>query len=303
MRIFQYRIGERDSGRSVYDYLIREQSFSRRSIIQLKKAPDGLLCNGVHTRTVDKLAAGDLLEIHMGEEASPAACSDAFVPVVYEDEDLIAFDKPAGMPCHQAKNHQEDTLANVFAARCLREGGSRPFRAVYRLDKDTSGIVVAAKNTYAAGRLNGKIGKWYLALVQGKPEPAFGIIEAPIRRLHERTTIRLVSPDGQYARTRYQRLATTGGHSLMRVWIDTGRTHQIRVHFSYLGFPLAGDGFYGGSQELLSRHALHCAGVDFLHPVTGKNVYLFSVIHPDMQEALRKTGLNDAAIMKETEPF
>jgi len=284
MRVYTYEISETYSEWTVEAYL-RHIHYSSRVITKLKKSPTGLLLNGEHTRTIDKLRAGDILRLELADETGSEPPADLPAEIVYEDEDLLIYDKPASMPCHPSKRHRQDTLANVFAFYCQAHGLNIPFRQVNRLDKDTTGLTVIAKNEYVSSMLNGKLEKEYLALTEGKfPEPE-GIIDSPIRRLNEISTLRLTAKEGeegaQSAFTRYQAAAygevdlqrypdAPAGHTLLRVWIATGRTHQIRVHCASIGHPLAGDDLYGGSLVLTSQQMLRCYRIRFRHPVTGE---------------------------------
>lgn len=276
------------------EYLRGEQGYSTRTLVKLKHLPLGITCNGQHARTVDRLAAGDLLCCAMEDPPAGLALSQRAVPLLYEDDDLLVYNKPPAMPCHPSNGHYDDTLANVYAARCARLGVEGAFRALNRLDADTTGCVLVACNQYAAARLSGRFEKEYLALLCGELPQAQGVVDAPIlRRDREqlRDITRIVHPDGQRAVTRYTRLAVGGGYSLARFALETGRTHQIRVHMAHLGYPLAGDRLYGGDCTLIGRQALHCGRVDFLHPVTGRPVTVTAPWPDDLRAALRAAGL------------
>ena len=209
-------------------------------------------------RTIDLVWAGDQITLRWPERETTAVPLAVRVPVLYEDESLVVFNKPWDMPCHPVKKHQNDTLGNVFAALCAARGLRFPSGLSAGLDKDTTGIVVVAKDPYTASRLAGGIEKEYLAILCGCPRQRSGTIDAPIRRTSPTHILREVSPDGQRAVTHYEILAEGNGYSLARLWLETGRTHQIRVHMSYLGYPLAGDTWYGGDTKMIGRQALHC---------------------------------------------
>lgn len=283
MRVYTYQITDSFSGWTVESYL-RHIHYSSRVLTKLKKSPTGLLLNGEHIRTVDKISAGDILRLELADEIGSEPPSDLPAEIVYDDDDLLIYDKPALMPCHPSQRHRQDTLANVFAFYCQLHGLAIPFRQVNRLDKDTTGLTVIAKNEYVSSMLNGKLEKEYLALTEGKFSVPEGVIDAPIRRLNEISTLRLPAKEGeegaQSAFTRYQAVAYGGvdlqkypdaptGHTLLRVWIATGRTHQIRVHCASIGHPLAGDDLYGGSLVLTSQQMLRCYRIRFRHPITG----------------------------------
>lgn len=275
-------------GRTVNDFLRRGQGVSYRLIKKLKREapPGGLFRNGASVRTIDPVQTGDRLLLRWREEGESPAASAKTVQVLYEDEALIVFNKPWDMPCHPAKRHQSDTLGNVFAARCAAAGQPLPFRPVNRLDKDTTGIVVAAKNQFAASRLAGQVEKEYLAILCGTLRPPAGTVDAPIGRPDPVHILRQVLPDGQRAVTHYETLAASKNYSLVRLWLETGRTHQIRVHMAHMGHPLAGDALYGGDSRIIGRQALHCAACRFVHPVSKKEVKILAPLHEPFKKAL-----------------
>ncbi len=281
-------------GRTVNDFLRRGQGVSYRLIKKLKREvpPGGIYRNGAHVRTIDPVQTGDQLLLRWREEGAGPAASAETVQVLYEDEALIVFNKPWDMPCHPAKRHQGDTLGNVFAARCAAAGQTLPFRAVNRLDKDTTGIVVAAKNQFAASRLAGQVEKQYLAILCGIPQPPTGTVDAPIGRVDPVHILRQVSPDGQQAITHYETLAAAENYSLVRLWLETGRTHQIRVHMAHIGHPLAGDALYGGDNRIIERQALHCAACRFAHPVSQKEVKILAPLHEPFKKALENAYIS-----------
>lgn len=271
-----FTVPEEWAGRAAGDFLRREKGVSTRLLKQLKKLspPEGICCNGEHIRTVDPVRAGDTVTLIWPEEerVEAALSCTAEVPVLYEDEWLVVFNKPFDMPSHPAKKHQTDTLGNVFAARMAKEGKSQPFRPVNRLDKDTTGIVVAAKDAYTASKLAGKVEKTYIALLCGALPQESGTVDAPIRRVDPVHILREVSADGRRAVTHYRQLQQKDGYTLARFRLETGRTHQIRAHMAFLGCPLAGDALYGGDSTVISRQALHCDWCSFVHPVSGETV-------------------------------
>ena len=213
---------------------------------------------------------------------------------VYDDEDIAVFDKPAGMPVHTSYMHYNDTLENLFAARypdCR-------FHAVSRLDRNTSGLIIAAKHKFAAARLMSDTAyhpeKLYYAVTGKGFTEKFGMsgeIKAPIARENESMIKRVVREDGLYAHTRFRVIRVDGDICLSEVSLVTGRTHQIRVHFAYAGFPLLGDDLYGGDTSRISRQALHCGGIAFRHPVTGEPVSLVSPLPDDISALFDKNSI------------
>lgn len=288
MRIIHYTISEQDSGKKIQDFLRLEHGYSSRAIVKLKQYADGILLNGSHARAIDLLKAGDDLAVCFRERPERSGVghilrSNLSVPLCYQDDDLLIYNKPPFMPVHPSCGHVHDTLCNVFASYCDKLGCDLSFRPVNRLDRDTSGAVVVAKNRYAAAKLAQSCEKQYFGIVCGVPDSLSGTVALPIKREQEEEMRRIVHPDGQPSITHYQVLSYNDTHSFVRFWLETGRTHQIRVHMSSIGHPLLGDTMYGSPSPILNRQALHCGGISFSHPVTG----IFSqVICPLPQDML-----------------
>lgn len=277
MRKIDFVIAQKDSGRTIKDFL-RDFGVSSSLLKKLKHAESGILINGEHARTIDHISSGDTLTINIEDSGTAPTGSDIKINILYEDEDLIAAEKPADMPVHESRNHRGDTLSNAVAEIC---GGA--FRAVYRLDRDTSGIVLIAKNELAAAKLAGKVKKDYYAVACGKIEGG-GVIDLPIRREQESIIKRCVAPDGERAVTHYEALMHSDSYTLLKLNLETGRTHQIRVHLAHTGHPLAGDGLYGGSTDDIARQALHCRDIYFTHPITGKEMHIFCDFPDDFKK-------------------
>lgn len=276
--------------------LLKRLGVSRRLTVKLKRLDGGITRNGERIRTVDTVHAGDMISLLCVDESFLEPGIGLSVPVVYEDERVVVFNKPDGMPVHPSIKHQGDTLGNCFAA--MYPGLT--FRPVNRLDRDTSGLCAVAKSEYAASILSGGISKVYFAVTEGKPVPhdTGNIlikwykaenscrIEAPIGRAGESIIRREVRSDGQYAATEYTILRSDGRHSLVRVLPETGRTHQIRVHFSSVGHPLAGDDLYGGSLACCRTQALHCGEMSFRNG-SGKMVHLSCEMRKNMVSIIK----------------
>ena len=282
MRRIDYSVGARYDGKKLYSFLKSEAKLSSKLIRSLKQKEDGLLINGVHARTIDLLHTGDMVSVTIPDDAHPAKPGQALPEILWADDDLLVVNKPALMPIHESHNHQGDTLQNAVALYLQRQGRAGAFRAVGRLDKGTSGVVVCALNAHAAARLSGKLEKTYLAIAT-KPFSGSGTIDAPIWRPDPMKTLRAVDPRGDSAVTHWTARGTDGQNTLLEIRLETGRTHQIRVHFAHLGAPLLGDSMYGAPDERLGHQALHCASVRFCHPVTGEEIFCEAPMPPEMQ--------------------
>lgn len=236
----------------------------------VKHRGSGFLADGKPLLANCRIAAGQCISLQLPPEKSDGVLPQPELPVhiVYEDPFVVVLDKPAGLAVHPTLNYPSGTLANGYAAHMLARGKSPVFRPVNRIDKDTSGLVLAAKNMYAAPLLAQNVHKLYLAVAQGELPLGAGVIDAPIGRQGDSIIGRCVVPQGQGkpSRTEYTVTMAQNGLSLARCVPVTGRTHQIRVHFSHLGHPLAGDDLYGGSRERIGRQALHCASMTFATP-------------------------------------
>ncbi len=287
MRKIEYTIDDEHSGARV-DKFLKSNGYSRGVITELKYN-DGLFLNGEKVRTVDILSSGDILTICMNDYSVAVPNPYLTAMIAYEDDDIVIFDKPHGMPSHQSIGHYSDTLANLFAARYP----GVKYRSISRLDKNTSGLVTVAKNKYCASKLMSDerwrpMKRYYAITTCGFAEQngEEGEIIAPIGREEEQNIKRAVREDGAYAQTKYKVLKSAEDFTLLEVTLVTGRTHQIRVHFSYIGFPLLGDDLYGGDRRLIKRQALHCGYIRFIHPVSGEEHEVTSPIPEDMQSVL-----------------
>lgn len=260
---------------------LRRSGISRRVIIALKRVDMGMTRNGELCRSIDVLHKGDRIILRIPEISGcrPEPNGGLIIPSVYGDEDIIIYNKPAGVPVHQSHGHYGDCLANAFAA-------SFPdvtFRAVNRLDKDTSGLCIAAKSRIGANISSGNISKVYYAVCCGRvTEPLR--IDMPIGREDGSAMKRTVRDDGKQAVTNAFPVSGNEKYTLLRVIIETGRTHQIRVHMSFKGFPLAGDSLYGGDVTDIGRQALHCGEMSLIHPVSGKIIRAAAPFPEDMED-------------------
>ncbi len=271
---------------------------SHRLLVSLKAAPMGITMDGSLLRAIDPVRAGSVITLRLPEDQRRPAPVELPLQVVYEDGDLLIVNKTPFLPVHPVHGHLDDTLANAVAAYLGPKGEACAFRPIYRLDRDTSGLLVAAKHSYAASRLAKGIGKSYYAVIQGELE-GNGKIDAPIRRREGFGIQREVGEGGVPAVTHWEALGSGRGHTLLRVKLETGRTHQIRVHFSSLHMPLAGDDMYGGARQWIFRQALHCGEVRFQHPVTNAPVALRC---PFPQDFLQLLDFCDIPAEMDTQP-
>ncbi len=288
-RTFCYHITKKDLPCCVGDYL-RARGYSRQILIQLKKTCRGILVNGEWAYVRTPLKAGDRLETLLTEEVSSEKILPVRLPfsIVYEDQDLLVLDKPADMPVHPSVNNYDNTLANGVAYYFQEKGESFVFRCINRLDRDTTGLLILAKNALSASLLSvqmkeRQIHRTYLAVTAGIPDPPAGTVDAPIGRKPGSAIERQVDPQqGERAVTHYQVLDSRSSYSLVQLRLETGRTHQIRVHMKSIGCPLLGDYLYHPDFSLIGRTALHSSQLSFVHPITQKQLHFCAPLPKDM---------------------
>lgn len=275
---------------------------SRKLLSRLKLTPEGITVNGQRRYTSARVQAGDVVEVRMEEEQSEDIFPQPLpLDILYEDEQLLVVSKAAGMIVHPTHGHYLNTLANAVVYHWQERGEKVRFRPVHRLDRETSGVLAIAKNPYAHQHISeqmqaGKVEKTYVAIVRGAVEQDRATIDAPIDRDPESPHVRIVTPDGYRSVTHYETIERYGTEaSLVRLRLETGRTHQIRVHMNHIGHPLIGDAMYGieiamredGSAKTAEglapgRHALHAAMLAFAHPVDGRPVRFEAPLPADM---------------------
>lgn len=290
-RIFHYQITENERGTTVLDFL-RKKGFSRHILSSMKADKEALTRNGQRIGGREQLLAGDYFRVRLLETVD----SDGIIPVsmplsiLYEDEDILVINKPADMPVHPSIGNYTNTLANGVAAYLDAKDEHSPFRCINRLDRDTSGALILAKNAFSAAVLstqmrNRQIRRTYLAVVEGITPPN-GTISAPISRVDDSVIERHVDfLHGEPAVTHYERLETKNEHSLLEIHLETGRTHQIRVHMGYIGHPLPADYLYHPVYDCFKRQPLHSLQLEFRHPVTDKPMCLLAPVSEDMCNA------------------
>ena len=277
------------------DLLLRRELFLSGTVIRrVKWLEDGILLDGRRVNTGVLARAGQRLSVLVGDTELKSGMVPVPGPldIVYEDEDLLVLNKAPGVPVHPGPGHYSDTIGNFLADYYEKQGILADFHPVHRLDRGTSGLLVIAKHAHAQERLKLQLHtpefrRRYLAVCEGAPDPPAGVVDAPIGGVEGSLMARRVRPDGQSARTRYETLDVKNGRALLRLELDTGRTHQIRVHMAYLGHPLTGDFLYGTEDKaLISRTALHSAEMAFRHPVTGRAMEFSLPLPTDMAALL-----------------
>lgn len=303
-RIFTYPITHNEKNIPIDQYL-RSMGFSASNIIALKKIPESILINGRWEYVNYRLQPGDTLCVHLTETES----SEKIVPIplplsiCYEDEDILVINKPSDMPIHPSQNNYENTLANAVMYHYHSQQIPFVFRCVNRLDRNTTGLTVIAKHAVSAGILSAAVAKRELsreyraiiphvsthAVSDIQALPDSGIINKPIGRKPGSTIERFIDYDnGETAITHYQKICETKTATLLSLHLETGRTHQIRVHMASMGYPLLGDDMYGGDMSLIQRQALHSYRLRFRHPINGKWLEFFQDMPADMEQVMRK---------------
>ncbi len=293
----QFIIDDKDNGMSVGAFVRRELSLSSKMLKFLKYREDGILLNGDRVTVRRLLAVGDVLVLGVEDRAPSEKIEpcELALEILYEDDDLVVPSKPADMPTHPSKDHYRDTVANALAHRYRLAPLPFVFRPINRLDRNTSGLLLIARNKLAAGRLSramqeGRIRKTYLAVLDGEWEEESGVIDACLHRTRDSIIVREVcspdAPDADPARTEYTVLARKNGHTLVSASPITGRTHQLRVHFASVGHPICGDDLYGTPSPLIARQALHAYTLTFPHPKTGDRMTLTAPLPEDLRMLL-----------------
>ena len=295
-RIISYTISEPFQGNTILQFL-KKHLYTDKAIIALKKTPEGILLNGTWAFVNQKISSGDILVVKILENDSSENIlpENSDIDIVYEDEDILVINKPANMPVHPSQNHYTGTLANAVAGYFAAQNKPFVFRCVNRLDRDTTGLTILCKHQLASGILSNmvserRIKRTYLAICSDDGSlPETGTIDAPIARKEGSTIERIVDfKHGERAVTHYKRISHHAhrGISLIQLQLETGRTHQIRVHMSSMGHPLIGDDLYGNDCTLIQRQALHSFSLRFTHPITFEEMYFEQELPEDMKQLI-----------------
>ena len=295
MRRLEFSIPPELAGVKVDTLLKKHLHLSGTVVRRIKWLPDGILVDGQRVNTRFLPRAGQVLSVRLDDPQRRSGIVPAPGPldILYEDGDMVVLNKAPGVSVHPGPGHFDDTIGNFLLWHYDLEGETADFHPVHRLDRGTSGLLAAAKHPHAQEVLKNQLHtkafrRTYLAICEGVPQPEEGTIEVPLGPKPGSLMEQMVCPDGKFARTRYRVLGTYGRRALVELELDTGRTHQIRVHMAYMGHPLTGDFLYGTEDRaLIGRPALHSARLELCHPVTGEQLTFTSSLPQDMEKLLR----------------
>lgn len=294
-RNIDYIIDEDSAGLRVEQFL-RRKRYSGQNLSEIKRMPKSILVNGVHYYMRQELSTGDHLQVRICETQNSEKIPPTKLPldIVYEDEDLLVLNKPAGMPIHPSLNNYTNSIANALAYYFQSQGKPFIFRCCNRLDRDTSGLTIVSKHLVSGSILSDmtkyrEVHREYLAIARGSVTPSEGTIQAPLGRKEGTIIERTVDWEhGEDAVTHYKVVKEANGHSLVSLRLETGRTHQIRIHMKYLGYPLIGDYLYNPDMEYMTRQALHSHHMEFTHPITGEHMSFTAPLPEDMAQVMQE---------------
>lgn len=294
-RNIDYIIDEDSAGLRVEQFL-RRKRYSGQNLSEIKRMPKSILVNGVHYYMRQELSTGDHLQVRICETQNSEKIPPTKLPldIIYEDEDLLVLNKPAGMPIHPSLNNYTNSIANALAYYFQSQGKPFIFRCCNRLDRDTSGLTIVSKHLVSGSILSDmtkyrEVHREYLAIARGSVTPSEGTIQAPLGRKEGTIIERTVDWEhGEDAVTHYKVVKEANGHSLVSLRLETGRTHQIRIHMKYLGYPLIGDYLYNPDMEYMTRQALHSHHMEFTHPITGEHMSFTTPLPEDMARVMQE---------------
>lgn len=293
-------VQKEDEGMNLQKYLRFRLGLTAKEISRAKFRENGIRINGEHRKVNALLHQGDRVEVLLEEKREGSAhlvSVEEELSVLYEDQDVVVIDKPSGLVVHPSGSHYADTLANRLAFYLREKGEDSVIRILGRLDKDTSGVILAVKNRTAGARLEiqrqqGTFYKTYLAVTCGVPVPEAGWIRGPIGADPGRKGRMQVDSCGRIAATWYETVERKADRALLRLRLATGRTHQIRVHMASIGCPLMGDTLYGGDDIEIKRAALHAESLDFCQPFIGEAIHVKAPFPEDMKKLLCDNDIN-----------
>lgn len=294
-RNIDYIIDEDSAGLRVEQFL-RRKRYSGQNLSEIKRMPKSILVNGVHYYMRQELSKGDHLQVRICETQNSEKIPPTKLPldIIYEDEDLLVLNKPAGMQIHPSLNNYTNSMANALAYYFQSQGKPFIFRCCNRLDRDTSGLTIVSKHLVSGSILSDmtkyrEVHREYLAIARGSVTPSEGTIQAPLGRKEGTIIERTVDWEhGEDAVTHYKVVKEANGHSLVSLRLETGRTHQIRIHMKYLGYPLIGDYLYNPDMEYMTRQALHSHHMEFTHPITGEHMSFTAPLPEDMARVMQE---------------
>lgn len=292
--VLSTEVRKEEAGLMVKDIVYGRLNLSRGLLRRMKRG-GGVYLNGTRDYLTRRVKAGDLIQIVFYDEKTDMEPQNIAINIVYEDDYLLIVNKDAGMPVHPTGAYQDGTLANAIAYYWEKKGLDTKVRLVHRLDKDTSGLILVAKEPYTLQRLLQQLGRGllvreYLAIVKGRLLRQHGVLTGSIGRSWDHGVKRAVTEDGKEARTVYQVLSASTRSTLVRARLESGRTHQIRVHFSDLGHPVLGDPLYGQPVPGILGQALHAWRLEFVHPRTGHEHVITAPLPREMLELWKKYG-------------
>lgn len=290
----KWQISTEHAGMTINDYLFNELNFSNRLIRRAKSDGNLILVNGLKQTVRYVLKSGDMLQVLFGPEEKGPLMTPENIPlsIVYEDDHIIVINKQPNLVTIPSRLHPKETVANGLIYYYEQQNLPYTAHIITRLDRETSGLLLIAKHQYshsllANSQLAGQIQRKYKAIVHGHLHNKVGEIDEPIGRKPGSIIERMVTEDGKRALTHYKVEKEFGNYSLVNVELKTGRTHQIRVHFSHLGHPLVGDDLYGGHITKLTRQALHCEQLVFTHPFTNETIKINAHLHEDLMSFIQ----------------
>lgn len=276
---------------------LRSKHISKQLLTAVKFSADGKIeVNRTEQNVLYQVQTGDNVRLTFPTEQQNERLLAEYtkLEVIFEDDFLLIINKPVGMASIPSQYHPSGSVANFVKGHYEAQGLTSAIHIVTRLDRDTSGLMLIAKNRFAHARLStflqqGLLKRRYQALTSGVLQEEAGSIEAPIGRKEVSIMERFVTPEGKYAKTNYEVLKRYRGFDHVAIQLETGRTHQIRVHFSYIGHPLIGDDMYGGDTSMLQRQALHSCHLHLVHPVTEEYMAFDLALPDDLEEIIQKS--------------